>query len=252
HTLPQSGGNRHKQELESDQYSGFILQKMGASLNEALAAMKVLSSEQASSTHPGKQARLAAITKGWNESKRIDVAKNSQKPSNPTKINKIPAPQKAPGKRSNPNKYKRSIMSAIERAAAAFAQSQFYLDATPLGQVFTEKSLRELSESIKEQRINQVHTLSKLYRLQFDHFAISANGLQATVKVTETWESAIYSIQTRECLSYHPRAAIPQTVFLSRQSNRWLIYAVQFDGHSPQYFSCAGYYLNANCRRGFK
>lgn len=64
HTLG-SGGSRPEIELEADEFSGFVLRKMGASLSEAQAAMKVASSIQASETHPGKSDRLQAIAVGW-------------------------------------------------------------------------------------------------------------------------------------------------------------------------------------------
>ena len=64
HTLERTG-SRPPIELEADKYSGFILQKMGASLDDAQAAMSLIASESGSATHPGRQARLAAITNGW-------------------------------------------------------------------------------------------------------------------------------------------------------------------------------------------
>lgn len=64
HTLSRQGSN-HADELEADEFSGFVLRKMGASLEEAQAAMKVLSDERSSATHPGRSYRLAAISKGW-------------------------------------------------------------------------------------------------------------------------------------------------------------------------------------------
>lgn len=64
HTL-QNGGSRPSLELEADEFSGFVMRKMGASLTEAQAGMKVFSPEQGSSTHPGKRARLEAIAVGW-------------------------------------------------------------------------------------------------------------------------------------------------------------------------------------------
>ncbi|MFT2011039.1 membrane-binding protein [Pontibacter sp. 13R65] len=64
HTLTGKGSN-HADELEADEFSGFVLRKMGASLEEAQAAMSLLSEERNSSTHPGRSYRLAAISKGW-------------------------------------------------------------------------------------------------------------------------------------------------------------------------------------------
>jgi ribosomal protein L19 len=66
HTLEQ-GGSRHSSELEADEFSGFVLRKMGAGLAEAQAAMRVLADEEGSYTHPGKSARLEAIAVGWKQ-----------------------------------------------------------------------------------------------------------------------------------------------------------------------------------------
>lgn len=53
-------------ELEADEFSGFVLRKMGATLTQAQAAMKTLASTRASRTHPGQYDRLASIERGWN------------------------------------------------------------------------------------------------------------------------------------------------------------------------------------------
>ncbi len=60
-------GSRPDIELEADQFSGFVLRKMGASLGEAQLSMNIVASRYASKTHPGKSARLASIENGWNK-----------------------------------------------------------------------------------------------------------------------------------------------------------------------------------------
>ncbi len=56
-------------ELEADRFSGFIMARYGASLEEALKAIQVYGSEKESSTHPSKRTRIAAITNGYMEGK---------------------------------------------------------------------------------------------------------------------------------------------------------------------------------------
>jgi hypothetical protein len=58
----------HKSELEADYFSGNVLAKLGASLNDALAVMKTVASVEGSPSHPPRAARLDAITRGWNVS----------------------------------------------------------------------------------------------------------------------------------------------------------------------------------------
>jgi hypothetical protein len=60
-------GSRPNIELEADEFSGFVLRKMGASLEQAQLAMKVAADVKASSTHPGKNDRLEFIAYGWNK-----------------------------------------------------------------------------------------------------------------------------------------------------------------------------------------
>lgn len=57
----------HAAELEADKFSGFILNKLGATLEQAQLAMAMISPEQASETHPGRALRVAEIARGWNE-----------------------------------------------------------------------------------------------------------------------------------------------------------------------------------------
>ena len=52
-------------ELEADQFAGYILRKMGASLEEAQAAIRTVGREHETESHPGKGSRLNAIRKGW-------------------------------------------------------------------------------------------------------------------------------------------------------------------------------------------
>lgn len=66
HTLSQIG-SEPQSELEADEFSGFVLRKMGASLTEAQAAMKTAAAQRASATHPGQYDRLTAIANGWNK-----------------------------------------------------------------------------------------------------------------------------------------------------------------------------------------
>ena len=58
--------SRPEIELEADQFAGFVLRKMGATLDEAQLAMHFIANREASKTHPGRMDRLEAIAKGWN------------------------------------------------------------------------------------------------------------------------------------------------------------------------------------------
>ena len=59
------------QELEADEFSGFVMQKIGATLEQAIDAIASLatSGDDSYSSHPNKERRTKAITKGFNNAK---------------------------------------------------------------------------------------------------------------------------------------------------------------------------------------
>jgi hypothetical protein len=65
HTL-RGGGSQPQDELEADEFSGFVLRRLGASLAQAQAAMAAVADDEGSATHPGRTPRLGAISQGWN------------------------------------------------------------------------------------------------------------------------------------------------------------------------------------------
>lgn len=64
HTKKRSG-SKPRVELEADEFAGFILARLGASLEQAQEVMNYIAGETASKSHPGRVARKQAIKKGW-------------------------------------------------------------------------------------------------------------------------------------------------------------------------------------------
>ena len=57
----------HEAELQADKFSGHILRKLGASLEQALLPMAYIGEVLETDTHPRRSLRIAAITQGWRE-----------------------------------------------------------------------------------------------------------------------------------------------------------------------------------------
>ena len=74
HTLsdPSSLAASRQFELEADEYSGFVMYKLGASLSQAQEAIALYSTnkDDTYSTHPTKEKRLRAIENGYNKAKK--------------------------------------------------------------------------------------------------------------------------------------------------------------------------------------
>ena len=67
HTI-RKGGSRPDVELEADEFAGFVLHKLGATLDQSQIVMHYIAKAEASKTHPSKNSRMTAIEKGWNRS----------------------------------------------------------------------------------------------------------------------------------------------------------------------------------------
>jgi len=60
-------GQNHRVELEADRYAGFILGRMGATHEEAIAAVGGIGAGPASTTHPPRDQRIQIVSLGWND-----------------------------------------------------------------------------------------------------------------------------------------------------------------------------------------
>jgi Zn-dependent peptidase ImmA (M78 family) len=66
HTIRKSG-SRPALELEADEFAGFVLYKLGASLEQSQEVMNYIAKTTASKTHPARASRMHAIQNGWNK-----------------------------------------------------------------------------------------------------------------------------------------------------------------------------------------
>jgi caspase domain-containing protein len=60
----------HEAELQADYFAGFILEKLGAPLAEVQLAMAMVSTDEATASHPAKAKRVAEVRKGWEAAAR--------------------------------------------------------------------------------------------------------------------------------------------------------------------------------------
>jgi len=73
-------GSTPPKELEADFLSGFAMAKLGATLEQAKAAMQEIADLYGSRTHPPQDQRLAAIENGW--CKAMNCDKNNEENNN--------------------------------------------------------------------------------------------------------------------------------------------------------------------------
>jgi hypothetical protein len=71
----------HMEELQADEFSGFVCFKLGSTLEQAQSAMQTFADNENSTTHPPKSARLEAISVGWNKAKEQVIKTDNQSPT---------------------------------------------------------------------------------------------------------------------------------------------------------------------------
>ena len=81
---PETLANQRKQELEADEFAGFILGKLGATLKQTSSGVNLISAEKDDTydTHPSKSKRLASIELGFNKA----IGKETVVYETPTKL----------------------------------------------------------------------------------------------------------------------------------------------------------------------
>ncbi|MGI4759376.1 MAG: hypothetical protein ACRYF0_01625 [Janthinobacterium lividum] len=133
HTL-RAGGSQPEDELEADEFSGFVLRRLGASLAQAQAAMAAVSPDAGSATHPGRAPRLAAISRGWGRATAQIVASNRAGSAQPSAqpVALAPRPVRQP---SRPTQAELAEEDDTDGAAVALARGASNAPVRVVGQL---------------------------------------------------------------------------------------------------------------------
>ena len=78
HTI-RKGGSTPDLELQADEFAGFILYKLGATLQQSQSVMHHIAKAKGTKTHPSRDSRLLAIKTGWNRASGLDQLKDTAK-----------------------------------------------------------------------------------------------------------------------------------------------------------------------------
>jgi YEATS family len=124
----------YRQELEADSYAGFHLRRMGATLDETLAAINAYADERGTDKHPPKRDRLTATRSGWERADReireLVAAEVPRAPA-PSAPRTVPQPAPRAGTRPAP---RASIISADNTSrllAPGWWTWTVFIDASP-------------------------------------------------------------------------------------------------------------------------
>ncbi len=162
HTL-KDGGSQPDMELEADEFSGYVLRKMGATLEEAQAAMRKLASPRPSATHPARDMRLVAIEKGWNKAD-AQIARYGGRttPSTPTGT-KVEQPPIANNTAPQPAQQETTNNSQVNHPAFAAYKVEIHKNPNVVYYISTSGAFVVL-------RSGRVNQLGKLMATNNEHY----------------------------------------------------------------------------------
>ena len=173
-----SGQSSHPAiELEADEFSGYALRKMGASLEDAQATMKLIASETGSASHPGKSNRLSAIEDGWE-------AADEQMGGNDVAVTRQPTRQQ-PTRPVQTREETRQYPARTRRSTETTGSSVLETVISILGQVLLKSDQNRnsgyyMTDGLNVMRMinNNWHIVGKLSRTNNSRypFAISDNS----------------------------------------------------------------------------
>jgi hypothetical protein len=172
HTLDKVG-SRPQTELDADEFSGFILHKLGASLVDAQAVMSTISSVKGSKTHPPKQDRLSYIATGWGNAGDANTpfisAPATSRLATQHKATTVaearPVVTSAPQRNAKPvatpvkTNTAGTAREKVDESIAANASSDVYFSEDPNGEYYLTKK-----GNLVQVENNTLYLVSKLYK----------------------------------------------------------------------------------------
>jgi len=161
HTLTREG-SRPETELEADEFSGFALRKMGATLDEAQVAMRLLAGIDGSATHPPRRQRLEAIRRGWF---RADAQLAGTVP---------PVTGSCPESLSQPSRPVSNASKPIPGPVPAFAQWRVSMVSNPGSQYYITKS--QSFVLVKKDKVYDLGAFKSTDNAEFPYMIVMKNS----------------------------------------------------------------------------
>lgn len=115
-----NGSPSISEELDADRYAGYVLQKMGATLEESINALEISLKEDDNNTNISKNNRISSLIKGYNNAKLLN--------SDSTMITQIPIPKIDSNESLQQKNNKRKKVNYIYKVFLAVDTSFYFID----------------------------------------------------------------------------------------------------------------------------
>lgn len=120
------------------------------------------------------------------------------------------------------------VVTAVKNADTAEASAVGSLDSRPLASAYTGPALAQEIARLTSLKAAKTSVDERLVSQEFSGYQASADGTQAKVDVTETWNNDTYSEPGHTEISRKSGDVSPQTVYLTRKTGRWVVEKIDF------------------------
>lgn len=159
----------------------------------------------------------------------VGMIANYKKTGDPFNSNSVKASPTPVGLTATTDKYEPQLKMAINSANNAQSAAYASLDPAMLGNYYSGEALKSYVNDVATLKKSKIYQISTLQKQNFEYFKVNEAGTEAEVRVTETWETNVYKLGTRNCLLYYPPMSLPQTVYLKKSSGGWIVDSTVYD-----------------------
>lgn len=124
---------------------------------------------------------------------------------------------------------KAELISAIRLADNAEIDANYSLSPEVLYKSYTGEALKTELSNIEQLKKSGFNLSSTLEQQEFKSFNLSADGLEAEVQLIETWSVIYFTTSTNACYGKVPSHTAPQTMYLKKTENGWLVSSIVQD-----------------------
>lgn len=153
----------------------------------------------------------------------VGLIANYKKTGDPLNSNSANASPTPVGLTSTNDKYTPELKMAINSANNAQSTAYATLDPALLGNYYSGEALKAYANDVATLKKSKIYQISTMQKQDFEYFKVNEAATEAEVRVTETWESTVYRLGTRNCLLYYPPSPLPQTVYLKKSAAGWIV-----------------------------
>lgn len=136
-------------------------------------------------------------------------------------------------------KHKPLLETVIHHSDDIERRANLTLDTSLLPSVFHGEALKRLVDAINTLKKKGFYLVTEQTNLRFEDFWISNDEQLARVSFIQTSKLTMKEVETHTCSGQAPLQEIPQTIYLERVGDKWMVYKIDFEAEATIQKGCS-------------